>query len=148
MKFKYFKFPLSQRSDFFGSSILKPIIPIKLSHRSLSIKYATLIDSGADFCIFDAEIGEYLGIDITSGKTENFGGIQKSNAAIAYLHDVVLNIGGWDYKVTVGFSYDIAKYGYGILGQKGFFDIFAVKFDLLKEEIELKERRQQKKGNL
>jgi len=54
---------------------------------------------------------------------------------------VVINIGGWNYKTTVGFSYDIAKHGFGILGQKGFFDIFVVKFDLLKEEIELKEKR-------
>ena len=29
---------------------------------------------------------------------------------------------------------------YGIVGQKGFFDIFVVKFDLLKEEIELRAR--------
>ena len=45
-----------------------------------------------------------------------------------------------DYKTTIGFSYDIARHGYGILGQKGFFDIFVVKFDLIKEEIELKQR--------
>ena len=61
MKFRYFKFPLPERSAFFGTSILKPIIPI-------------------------------------------------------------------------------APHGYGILGQKGFFDIFVVKFDLLKEGIELQER--------
>mgnify|MGYP001607964096 FL=1 len=41
----------------------------------------------------------------------------------------------------MGFSYDIAKHGFGILGQKGFFDIFVVKFDLVKEEIELKEKQ-------
>jgi len=31
--------------------------------------------------------------------------------------------------------------GYGVVGQNGFFDIFVVKFDLIKEEIELKERK-------
>lgn len=44
------------------------------------------------------------------------------------------------YKTIVGFSHDIARRGFGILGQKGFFDIFVVKFDLIKREIELKER--------
>ena len=34
----------------------------------------------------------------------------------------------------------IARLGYGVVGQKGFFEIFVVKFDLLKEEIELKQR--------
>ncbi|MEK7088660.1 MAG: hypothetical protein AAB913_00845 [Patescibacteria group bacterium] len=29
---------------------------------------------------------------------------------------------------------------YGLVGQKGFFDNFIVKFDLLKEEIDLKTR--------
>ncbi len=141
MKFSYFKLPLSQLSNFYGSAILKPIIPIKISSGNNSLKYAALIDSGADFCIFDAEIGEYLGIDIRSGTKEIFGGIQERDGAEAFLHEVIINIGGWDYKTIVGFSYDIAKHGLGILGQKGFFDIFVVKFDLLKEEIELKERK-------
>ena len=37
-------------------------------------------------------------------------------------------------------SDDIANDGYGILGQKGFFDIFSVTFDYQKEEIELKQK--------
>ena len=36
---------------------------------------------------------------------------------------------------------DMPNMGYGVVGQKGFFDIFTVRFDLLKEEIELKERK-------
>ena len=103
------------------------------------IKYAALVDSGADFCIFDAEIGELLGIDVRSGRKEKFGGIQSVGAGNAYLHSVVLNIGGWLYKTKVSFSYDMAPHGHGILGQKGFFDIFKVKFDLSKESIELTE---------
>jgi hypothetical protein len=140
MKFDYFKLLLPQRSDFFGSTILKSIIPIKISSKNQSLRYGALIDSGADFCIFDAEIGKYLGLDIYAGKKEIFGGIQDKGGAEAFLHEVIINIGGWDYKTIVGFSYDIAKHGFGILGQKGFFDIFVVKFDLIKEEIELKER--------
>jgi hypothetical protein len=100
-----------------------------------------LIDSGADFCIFDAEIGEYLNINIRTGNKEPFGGIQEMGIAEAFLHQVTINIGGWHYKTIVGFTYDIAKYGFGILGQKGFFDIFVVKFDLIKEVIELKDRK-------
>ena len=47
MKFDYFKLPLPQRSDFFGSAILKPIIPLKISKGNQTIQYAALIDSGA-----------------------------------------------------------------------------------------------------
>lgn len=138
MKFDYFKFPLSAPSDFFGQAVLRPIIPLEVIYNNRSLGYAALIDSGADFCIFDAEIGEYLGIDIRSGKREVFGGIQDRDGAEAFLHEVIISVGGWPYKMTVGFSYDIASHGFGVLGQKGFFDIFTVMFDLLKEEIELK----------
>ncbi len=141
MKFSYHKLLLPQRSDYFGASILKPIIPLKITIKGEEVRYSALIDSGADFCIFDAEIGEYLGLDIKKGLREEFGGIQERGGAEAFLHEVVLNIGGWDYKTIVGFSYNIAKHGFGILGQKGFFEHFIVKFDLLKEEIELKPRQ-------
>lgn len=140
MKFRYFKFLLEERSDFFGTSILKPIIPIEISVGTLSVGYAALIDSGADMCIFDAGIGESLGLTITSGISVEFGGIQERGGAKAYLHDVTLTIGGYKIDTRVGFSYEIAKHGYAILGQKGFFDIFVVKFDLKKEVVELKQR--------
>ncbi len=140
MKFKYFKFPLKRYSPLFGSVILKPIIPVRIAHREESIDYAVLIDSGADFCIFDGEIGEHLGLDVKSGRQERFGGIEDSQGAIAYLHEIILEIGGHEFSIIAGFSYDIAKHGFGILGQKGFFDKFVVKFDLPKEEIDLKLR--------
>lgn len=140
MKFKYFKLPLDKPDKFFGKTLLKAIIPIKIINNDKPIKYAALIDSGADFCIFDAEIGELIGLNIKSGDKIEFGGIQKLKGATAYIHNIEIAIGGWSYKIKAGFSYDIAKHGYGILGQRGFFDIFVVKFDLLREEIELKSR--------
>lgn len=141
MKFSYFKFPLPQKSPFFGASILKPIIPIELSVGDKKLRHTALVDSGADFCILDGAIGEYLGLNVRSGLREVFGGIQDNGGAEAFLHKVALDIGGWQYTTMIGFSYDIAKYGFAILGQRGFFDIFTVKFDLLKEEIELKGRK-------
>lgn len=140
MKFKYRKFNLTPASDFFGKSILKPIIPIKVSQPVTTLQYAALIDSGADFCIFDAQIGEYLGLNIKKGTQIQFGGIQDFGGAKAYLHKVNLEIGGHNIRTDIGFSYDISKDGFGILGQKGFFDIFVVKFDLMKEMVELKPR--------
>ncbi|MDP3741367.1 MAG: retropepsin-like aspartic protease [bacterium] len=141
MKFRYFKFPLPERSDFFGHSILKPIIPIGLTVGGEPFDYSALIDSGADFCIFDASIAEALGLNVRSGNRISFSGVQEAGGAEAYLHDVTILIGGARHKISIGFSYDIAKEGYGILGQKGFFDIFTVKFDYQKEEIEIKERK-------
>lgn len=40
--------------------------------------------------------------------------------------------------------YNIPPFGYGVLGEEGFFDIFVIKFDFIKEEIELKPRVKRK----
>lgn len=140
MIFKYFEFPLRKTSNILGRSISRPIIPIRISFNGVSARYAALIDSGADFCILDAEVGEYLGINVKSGLKEVFGGVQEASGSVAYFHEITLSIGEHDAKTLIGFSYDIAKHGYGLLGQKGFFDIFIVKFDLIKKEIEIKPR--------
>lgn len=130
MKFKYKKY---------GPGILRPVIPIEILYKSRSVPYEVLVDSGADFCIFDAEIGELVGIDVVSGEPQTVGGITGALETY-YVHPVTLKVGGWPYSVKVGFLRNIARLGYGVVGQKGFFDTFVVKFDLLKEEIELKER--------
>ena len=49
MKFDYVKFVLPQKANFFGSSLLKPIIPIGIVYGQNSAHYDALIDSGADF---------------------------------------------------------------------------------------------------
>lgn len=137
MKFFYLKVPLGAKSATLGNYLLKPIIPIRISYKDKSAKYAALIDSGADFCIFDAHIGDYLGIEVRSGEKEAFGGVQEAGLATAYFHEVGVTIGDWEYKTNIGFSYDIAKYGYGILGQKGFFSLFKITFNYGAGEMEL-----------
>jgi len=131
MQFPYKKFKLADSTE-----LLKPIIPIGLLFNGKSVKYETLIDSGADFNIFNAEIGELLGIDIRSGKKVKFSGIAGEPFEV-FLHNLTLEIGGWQYKIVAGFSYEISPYGFGILGQKGFFDLFRIKFIFSKGIVEI-----------
>ena len=131
MQFPYKKFKLTD-----GSELLKPIIPIDLFFNGKLIRYEALIDSGADFNIFNAEIGEILGINIRSGKKVKFSGIAGKPFEV-YLHNLTLGVGGWQYKIMAGFSYEISPYGFGILGQKGFFNLFGVKFIFSKGIIEI-----------
>ena len=113
-------------------------MPIKIIYKNKSVIYEVLIDSGADICIFDAEIADILGIQIETGTKQTVSGIT-GTSEFYYIHEVTLNIGGWKHKAKVGFLKNINKQGYGIVGQKGLFDRYSVKFDLNKEEIELKE---------
>jgi hypothetical protein len=141
MEFRYKKIPLTEKLPLFGFSILRPIIPVKLFSCEESINYEVLLDSGADTCVFDAAIGELLGVDIEAGTPVQFSGVQNSvSTGKAYLHEIFISVGGKKTRIPAIFSFELSSRGYGILGQKGFFDLFSVKFDYLKEEIELKSK--------
>lgn len=121
--------------------ILRPVIPLKLKNGSASVGYEVLVDSGADLCIFHAEIGEALGIDVKKGRQREVFGVG-GKASLYYLHNVEIDVGGWIYRIDAGFMPSVAGrvMQYGLVGQNGFFDKFVVKFDLLKGEIDLKPR--------
>lgn len=132
MKFRYARY---------SGSVLRPVIPIKVTYGNSEIGYQVLVDSGADLCLFDEEIGHILGVDVRHGKPREVFGVG-GKASLYYLHKVTIKVGGWEYKIDVGFMSSVAGHviPYGVVGQRGFFDIFVVKFDLLKEEVELKDR--------
>ena len=114
------------------------MIQIDFESNNGTFGYFVLIDSGADYCIFHAKIGELLGLDIKSGKPLTFYGTS-GEAQKAYFHKVRFRIGGIDHECEVGFSYDMEKLAYGLLGQEGFFNKWIVKFAYHKENVELKE---------
>jgi len=130
MKFYYKKY---------ASEILRPVIPIEIQYKNKSVSYEVLVDSGADFCFFDAQIADILEIDMKEGEIGEVAGITGSKEVV-YFHPVIIKVGGWPFKIKAGFLRNIGEFGYGVVGQKGFFDLFVVKFDLLKKEIKLSPR--------
>lgn len=128
MKFKYKKY---------GTGIIRPVIPIEIQYNNQNVRYEALIDSGADFCIFDAQIADLLEINFSGARTQIVSGIT-GTPELYYIHKVKVIIGGRPFFIEVGFLRNIASLGYGVLGQKGFFNQFITKFDYQKEEIELK----------
>ena len=45
---------------------LRPVIPVTLQHCETKIGYHVLVDSGADLCLFDEQIGDALDIAVRS----------------------------------------------------------------------------------
>lgn len=135
MKFQYKKI---------ADGVFRPIIPIEIYNGDQCIKYHVLVDSGADFNVFDAEIGSAIGLDIEKGVKGKVFGIA-GNGTDYYTHRIQIKVGGRLFPVEAGFMPQPPQSGYGIVGQKGFFDIFVIKFDLLKKQIEFKERDFSKK---
>jgi len=132
MKFSYKKY----------GKTLRPVISITLKHNGIEIGYEVLVDSGADLCIFHAQIGEAIGIDIKTGKLQQVDGVG-GKSSIYYLHKLMVTVGGHAREIEAGFmpNVGINTMLYGLVGQHGFFENFIVKFDLQKEEVELKMRQ-------
>ncbi|MEO5927298.1 MAG: hypothetical protein ABIO72_01215 [Patescibacteria group bacterium] len=85
-----------------------------------------LIDSGADTCLFDAEIGEAIGIPIEEGKIEQTKGVADQRTDV-YYHDVEIEVREKRWKARVGF---VRSLGIGALaGREGFFTKFKVCLD-------------------
>ena len=131
----YYKLPFKPNEAFpEETSVWKPFVEVRINYKTAHIDCLALLDSGADNCLFPAEVGEYLGINVRNGKTKIFGGIGKGEVK-AYFHDVLLRIDNLGFKCCAGFTYD--KLPYVLLGQKGFFDECIVSFDLPRGVIRL-----------
>ena len=65
MKFPYIKTP---HSDPYKKWVARPIIPVTLFGPGGSININALIDSGADKCLFNAEIGTEIGLNVFAGE--------------------------------------------------------------------------------
>ena len=139
LKYDYRKFPIKKPSRAFPRrfSASRPVIPIQVISGDKRVGYLALIDSGADVCIFHAEIGEIIGITIESGKEMTFKGVTGEELT-AYFHDIKIGVGGYELDCYAGFSRGLSNMPYGVLGQMGFFSSFNILLDYNGERIELK----------
>ena len=121
----------------------KPLITVNLRHQGKVVNYLALVDSGADFNVFHADLAEILGIDWSGLKsTIKFGGV-KADKTPCVGHIAMLELGVNNHffdTVMVVFSYDISNDGYGIIGQNGFFNYFDVLFDRCNFKVHLKKK--------
>lgn len=120
--------------------VSRPVVPIKIQYRDRSVIYEVLVDSGADVCMFDAEVGDALGIPFFDGLVGEVSGVTGLTKPF-YIHPVTITVGDTSFSVEAGFLSNVSRFGYGVVGQRGFFDQFIVMFDFLKEEIELTKRK-------
>lgn len=114
--------------------VSRPVVPIKVHYRNRAVTYEVLVDSRADVCMFDAEVGDALGIPFFDGLVGEVSGVTGLIKPF-YIHPVTITVGDTSFSVEVGFLSNVSRFGYGVVGQRGFFDQFIVSFDFLKEEI-------------
>lgn len=113
------------------TSTPRPILPVKLQSATATWTAGAIVDSGADDCVFPVSFASHLGLDIANNtRTFIFGGAGSKNQT-AYFFDLKVTFGDFvSYKLPIGFSSALESVGIGLLGQNGFFENFAVSFDL------------------
>lgn len=95
-----------------------------------------LVDSGADFSVFDGELSYLLDLDLTKLEQINLNGV--AGSAVGYLAHIEIGMNDTFFPVPAIFSFDFSPKGFGgIIGQIGFFDTFKIQFDRANREIHL-----------
>lgn len=116
------------------SGILRPIIQVRFHYKKIFVIDEALIDSGADWCIFDAGLLDILKLPVN--RKINFQGIGREKLT-GFKSKVSLIIADKKLEIDVIFSPDLGPFSYGVLGQKGFFDNFRICFDKLRLQVEI-----------
>ena len=84
------------------------------------------MDSGADFCVFPANAGKAIGLDVQEGEHISTFGI--GGKEILHFHKVTVEVIVQDqslrFECRAGFSTKLNAKGIGFLGRDGFFDLF------------------------
>ena len=96
-------------------------------HAKPSVRISAMLDTGSSFCLFRADIGRSIGLDIASGIKQAIHGVVPGAQTHAYFHRVQLYVeSNWIHEISAGF---VENFTWGVLlGRRGFFDKFDIKF--------------------
>lgn len=120
------------------TSILRPTIYIAIKYRGRRLRVFAMLDTGADYCLFPRWMGERLGINIAEGKKSEYKGAA-GGKEIAYFHNIIIEIRGWDHNCYVGFIPGSPEdFPFALLGTRGFFDSYEANFNVQSRIIKLK----------
>jgi len=139
----YQKIQIPARGDLPSKIVHAPILKTALLYKDNEPFYFdSVVDSGADFCVFPASLGELAGIDITEGRNAFTFGV--GGKETLYFHKVKVQVTikdePWVFECQAGFSTKMNARGVGFLGRDGFFDLFQeVAFNQKTKMFRLKE---------
>lgn len=129
-KLNLFVFPY--RKDAKGN--IFPIIPLSVESAGKKREFLALIDSGATISVFQAEVANSLGIDITHGKEIYLGGV--GGRIKGYIHELIIEIANRKFSCPIVFSHEYLV-SFNLLGREEFFKKFRIIFEEKKNLLAL-----------
>jgi hypothetical protein len=134
MIIRYTKVTMPNAPDGF---VRVPLLRIRLSWNKKKTPILwTLIDSGADISLFSKEIAEILALDVTTGRPFPMSGVEGGQMNI-WVHQANIEIPELGAIDTLVAFTNTDHPEVPILGQRGFFDKYQVRFQRYKDEIEI-----------
>lgn len=115
-------------------------IRVSANHQSTPTLPA-VVDSGAPFCLFRADVADFLHLDLRKCQKTEMGGIIGGPKEDVFFHKVNIVIeNNWTITVNAGFMRKLGTQA--ILGRVGFFDLFNIIFDhsISPPELEITKR--------
>jgi hypothetical protein len=92
------------------------------------------VDTGAQYCLFEREIGEFLGIDVENGVRRNLGTL--AGPLTAFGHEITLGTLGLFFETTVYFS-ERENLPRNLLGREGWLRLIRLAIVDYDEELYL-----------
>ncbi len=134
--------PYRKYKDREGNLVQLPIVSVRITRNKMSLPLWGLVDSGADVTLLNASFAQLFRIDLKQGKSIPLVGVMEGPEFAAYLHQVNLAIKGVGSADTLVAFTDSEKYpDLVILGRRGFFEHFIIKFEEHKKQIEIEPRK-------
>lgn len=126
---------LQEKKFHYKGKTPKPKIQLTLKHLSRKLLTDAVVDSGADFSIFDASIAEQLGLPYTRFEQREIAGIHGN--VKAHFCTIQARVIEEFFNLPVAF---VANYSgpFNILGRKSFFEKHVISFNESKLEIIIK----------
>ncbi len=124
----YQRIQIPAQGDIPSKTIYVPVLKTTLFYKNKERLFYidSLVDSGADFCVFPVNTGKAIGLNIQEGKNLSTFGI--GGKETLYFHQVKVEIiikdEPWIFECRAGFSTKLNSKGIGFLGRDGFFDLF------------------------
>ena len=136
----YKRFAIPSRGDFSARVKYAPVISTILENKTsrLAFSFDCIVDSGADYCVFPAHLGELIGLNVELGERLPMYGI--GGRETLYFHHIkiimIIENQALEFKCFAGFSKKMNLKGFGLLGRQGFFNLFK-KIEFLENQREL-----------
>jgi hypothetical protein len=105
----------------------RAVVDVELIGPAKSISTIALVDSGADYCLFNIAYAKAIGIDLEKCQKGRTIGIEGQGKEIC-MTDLEIQVKNLS-KVTIPVGFIDSNSVIGLIGQTGFFDLHKIKFE-------------------